>query len=166
MSHHLRGVLGPDDSINEFARDWLREPLPLGQNISLLALTDSLVESITELTGKGDNRPYEQFEFLPSSVVDLLERYSSACWVAYFETEYFGGVGTQAVGVWRDRELILGPKISSASWDPKNRNYVVDNGWPINEALRFVGVWTDGSKDEFDTLGLGQYRSTDAFDAA
>ena len=166
MSYDLRGILGPDDVVAEFARSWLRKPVRLSQRISLLPVTVDLIESVDELVGKRGTAPFAEFEFLTSSLLQLITHHSKGHWIVYFENEYFGGTGTQAAALWRNGELNYGPRLSSTSWDSQNQNDVVDNGWPINEVLRIVGVWTDGGRDEFDSLELGKYRSTEDFNAA
>ena len=166
MSHNLNGILGPDDVIAGIAQRWLREPVRLSQGISLFPLTHDLIESIEELVDKGSTREFSEFELLSSSIAQVISQSSFDSWIVYFETEYFGGTGQQSSAVWENGQLVYGPASSSSSWDAKNANHVVDNGWPINEALHRVGVWTDGKSDEFEMLGLGQYRSTDDFHAA
>jgi hypothetical protein len=37
---------------------------------------------------------------------------------------------------------------------------------PVSQALRTIGVSAEEGKDEFDTVGLGTHRSTDAWAAA
>lgn len=54
-------------------------------------------------------------------------------------TEYFGGVGEQLAAVFEGETPM-------------------QTDGTINEALRGLGVSTDPGKDEFDTVGLGQYR--------
>ena len=165
MGHHLHGILGPDDVVADFGSNWLVEPVALSQNISLVPLTIDLRESIDELVAKGSDVPHEEFERLSSSVAHLLARCSFRRWIAYFETEYFGGIGTQSAALWQNGEIVFGPRLSSNERDAEYRIEVVDDGWPINEMLRTVGVLTDGELDEFDSIGLRLYRSTDEFEA-
>jgi hypothetical protein len=64
--------------------------------------------------------------------------------VAYVETEYFGGEGTQAATVWDRGATIFGPAEAEAG--------------PINQALRRLGVERTAGEDEFDKVGLGRHR--------
>ena len=67
---------------------------------------------------------------------------------AYVEAEFFGGAGTQAC----------------ITWDTNgNSSEVLVDSHAINTALRFLGVFCGESHDEFDALGLGQHRGTEAW---
>ena len=67
--------------------------------------------------------------------------------VAYVETEYHGGTGAQSSVVWRNGAVTLPARTAEVG--------------PINEALVLLGVNRQDSQDEFDTVGLGRYRSND-----
>jgi hypothetical protein len=75
-------------------------------------------------------------------------RYSDSCRVAYIEAEDFGGRGLQASIVWEHGATIRPLEVATYG--------------PINAALRLLGVQRAGT-DEFDALGLGRYRHTDAW---
>jgi hypothetical protein len=60
---------------------------------------------------------------------------------AAISTDYFGGVGSQRAAVYRGAETLR-------------------ERCSINEALRMLGVPRRDADDEFDTLGLGAFRST------
>src|SRR5437870_2402057 len=62
-------------------------------------------------------------------------------------TKYWGGSGTQSAQLW-----LNGVEVSLES-----------TKWPINEALRRLGVVTEGDLDEFDTIGLRHFRGGDDF---
>lgn len=62
---------------------------------------------------------------------------------ALVETDYFGGCGTQSA------TLVIDGKITE----------VASKDSPINEALRKIGVVCKNNLDEFDTIGLGYYRT-------
>lgn len=66
---------------------------------------------------------------------------------AIVETDYFGGIGVQAAAVYQPEKEIMATERGETG--------------PINKALRLVGVKRSKSKDEFDTIGLGEYRSFD-----
>jgi hypothetical protein len=66
---------------------------------------------------------------------------------AVIMTEYFGGVGDQWACAFNGTRRVTGDKAT------------------INDVLRALGVVRRGEADEFDTVGLGRYRSTpDALD--
>ena len=60
-------------------------------------------------------------------------------------------MGDQSANLWVNSEFIY----------DKCDEY--DNISPINYVLRMMGVIRNGSNDEFDTIGLGNYRSNDDF---
>lgn len=70
--------------------------------------------------------------------------------IAYAETDYFGGAGVQSAAAWIQGRLAMPPTTHPAG--------------PINAALHTIGLERAESLDEFDTLGLGQVRSMDAFE--
>lgn len=76
--------------------------------------------------------------------------------VAYLEAETFGGTGTQAMVLWRDGEVWLGPVTTRAT---AARESAEDGA--VNQALRHLGVGRPGAIDEFDALGLGRHRHTE-----
>jgi hypothetical protein len=70
--------------------------------------------------------------------------------LAYLETNYFGGSGSQVAGAWQDGEV-------------RTLEYSTNTG-PIDAALRVLGVTPAPGQDAFDALNLGAYRHMDAFD--
>ena len=71
--------------------------------------------------------------------------------LAYIETNYFGGAGSQAAAV------LSGDRILMRAAIPVTRNPAQKDD-PINAALRMLGVQTTAGEDEFDTLGLRRFR--------
>jgi hypothetical protein len=73
--------------------------------------------------------------------------------IATISTDYFGGCGNQSASVTLDGKIIF---------------EVDDNDFPrsspINEALKLLGVRRKEGMDEFDTIGLGNYRSSRDFE--
>lgn len=60
------------------------------------------------------------------------------------ETDYFGGFGKQLAKIYSNRNFI----------------FVLDEN-PINKALQYLDVKAEKGYDEFDTLGLGKFRTND-----
>ncbi|MCI9508150.1 MAG: hypothetical protein HFF10_00175 [Angelakisella sp.] len=69
-------------------------------------------------------------------------------WATSRPTTYFSGHGTQAAVLLEGGEVVLGP---------------VEGEGTINRVLRALGVVSQAGKDEFDTLGLGNYRHMEPF---
>jgi len=66
---------------------------------------------------------------------------------AVVETDYFGGSGDQAAVVYENGSVIMEPEVAEVG--------------PINRALRLIGVHAGRAHDEFDALGLAQFRGWD-----
>lgn len=76
--------------------------------------------------------------------------------LAYLETDYEGGHGRQSAILWREGEIVIGP---ATLVDFPRRPPAL---WPINAALRGLGVRATEPWDEFDTVGLGRWRDHQA----
>jgi hypothetical protein len=75
-----------------------------------------------------------------------------------------GGTGTQAMVVWRQGEVWLGPAATKFGWPPPDP--ASGPRWPFNQALRELGVARGEAFDEFDALSLGRHRHTEDWQAA
>lgn len=80
-------------------------------------------------------------------------RISAGSAIAYLETNYLGSVGTQSAALWRDGQLVMQPVTLDASISRPPQF------WPINAALRSLGIVAQPPVDEFTVFGLMQYRS-------
>ena len=65
--------------------------------------------------------------------------------IAHIETAYFGGAGEQSAAVWGNGVKTFMAKRSGA----------------IDKALGIIGVKCTPGNDEFDTVGLGNFRSNE-----
>jgi hypothetical protein len=90
---------------------------------------------------------------LTSTDLAALGRLTAGSSMAYIETDYFGSVGTQSAVVWRDGQLAMQP----VTLDAKVAR--PPQFWPINAALRALGVVAQPPDDEFTVFGLMNYRS-------
>jgi hypothetical protein len=85
---------------------------------------------------------------VPSRVMQLCERLSQGRTLAYIEAEFFGGAGAQACVVFTDGSQVGQPLVSEKA---------------INQALQILGVSKGSAFDEFEAVGLGAHRDTDAW---
>ena len=147
MGHCIRAIIGDYKIISGIAEDWLTKEIELPQGFGMILCTIGLLEDIEELmeaSGEAVDDPgFTELEYFDASVKELMEEYSVRAKLAYIETDYFGGYGTQA-GV-----LFENGRMSSP---PKSGEGV------INALLRELGVWKRPDTDEFEMLGLGKYR--------
>lgn len=154
MGHSLEAVIATEPVLRELAGP-IKEAhiVPLGQHLSLLPMTDEFFDAITSA---GAPR-LDGFWKAPAGFGSALAACSATGPVAYVETEFFGGLGTQSAQVWDGGKVVLGP-LRLAEGDP----FPVD-GSPISRALRHLGVTRSGYDDEFAAVGLDRHRETEAW---
>jgi hypothetical protein len=96
---------------------------------------------------------------VPGALERFLVEASDIAPVTYVEAEFFGGEGHQAALVWDHGMRVLEviePEPEAGAPAPPLREGA------INQALRRLGVSVaTGEVDEFDTVGLGRFRSTE-----
>lgn len=128
MAHAIQGLLLRAEGADALARTW-----PAAKWISLQADIVWLPlrpEPASEDCG---------FEYWSDALEAQLIALSLQHAVAYFETEYFGGAGTQNATVFRAGQRVL------------------ERG-SVNEALGLLGVERGASRDAWDAVGLTQHR--------
>ena len=144
MGHQIQAVIGQAEAVAALAVDWPRaEVVPLPQGFAMVFLTAGLWDAVEEAF-PGPAEPDVSFLLCWSGAVRRwLEGYSCCRPLAYIETDYFGGCGTQA-GVLVEKGRVAVPP--------------VDGAGTIDRLLAALGVRCLPGKDEFDSLGLGSFR--------
>jgi hypothetical protein len=152
MGHAIRGAV-----MSRTTAEHLKAELPgvllapLRQGFVFVPLTNRMFDLVNgsnpDLSQLSDDPTWK----LGSSMERLLSRVSRRGPVAYIETDYSGGVGDQAAMVWAYEKVVVAPRR--------------DEHGPINDALRAIGVRCIGRGDEFDGVGLGQYRGMDGWES-
>jgi hypothetical protein len=139
MAFTLQAFIGDTEDLKRSAPAGARV-IALSQRKALVPLTKSVRErhgiSFLPLTDEG-------LDIVPHSVEVLATR---AKQIAYVESEFFGGQGTQAAAIWKEGSLVFGPVIADDA---------------INQALRLLGVSKEDRIDEFDALDLNRHRDTE-----
>jgi hypothetical protein len=101
--------------------------------------------------------PFTACERLSSQLLTalLLQSQTTKSPIAFIETEYHGGAGSQGAVVVECGRIGAGPWASIDEWRGAE--------WygPINRALHHLGVPRSARDDEFDTLGLGRWRTNE-----
>lgn len=163
MSHSLRAVIGPCPAATEFAGRWVQSHLiSLPQRFGMIPVTDALFDDIQELAMLQEPRPFTEFFFLSAALAQAIGEVTRSGPLAYIETDYFGGVGRQNAAVWHKGKLVLGPLTSETPGPAAAPPFAPLSDGAINQALRYLGVWTQNGHDEFDMLELRRYRNTEA----
>lgn len=153
MDHGVRAFLGYSDRINSLANSWLRNPLQLSQGLSILFLTNSLFDDITELENVENEMTFDGFNYLTSAVICVLEEYSYLGKLAYFEIEYSNGKGLQAAIIYENGKQKF-PAVYTTDmniWSPDEKR-------AMNIILREFGVYKLNGKDEFNSVEIGYFR--------
>ena len=161
MSYELRALIGLYEVAARAAGEAGIAVVELPQGYGLVPITPEVIDRL----GGGAAKPFsDAFWFLSSAVEALARKVSRSGPIAYLEAEFFGGTGTQAMMVWRDGEVWLGPASTEFRWPPPAP--VSNPQWVFNRALRGLGVDRGEAFDEFDALNLGQHRHTEDWQTA
>ena len=144
MAHFVTGLIARHAALkNVAATHGLAEPIALTDVLSLLPLGPDALE---RLLPDEQHEFYDGFNYLSPALARVFKHASDRCVLLYFETEYFGGMGTQGAAVFRDGEIAFGPQSAELG--------------PINDALAVLGVRPQPpAVDEFETVGLQRHRS-------
>lgn len=149
MGHCIRAVIGTYEAVRKIADDWVRaKEIELPQGFGMVFCTTRLLDDIGELMESAGEvvefSPFPELEYFDSAAKSLMEEYSFHTKLAYIETDYFGGAGTQAGLLYKNGQPAAEPKNGEGT---------------INALLKELGVWRKPDMDEFDMLGLGKYRN-------
>jgi hypothetical protein len=118
--------------------------LPSG--LALVPATDALLERPSTIAAT-----VAPFSMLTRDALERWREVVSGDAFGYLETNYWGGVGTQSAAAWRGLETLVEPAMRENA---------------VNDALRALGVVRTFDRDEWDTVGLARFRSTEALIAA
>jgi hypothetical protein len=158
VAYELRALVGPHQTVIQAARAAGATATGLSQGLTLVPVTEAVFVRL----GGRHLKPFgDDFWELSGGVEELARRVSRAGDIAYFEADFFGGVGGQAAVLWRGGQVRLGPCVSGSAEPP-----LPPHQWAFNRVLRELGVHRGETFDEFDAVRLGRQRSTDKWAAA
>ena len=144
MGHCIQVFIGKNNIIEKMASDWLvTDTVFLKQQFAMIYLTEKLFDNMEELADLENKLDYDMFIIFTSAIQKIMQYYSGNGMLAYLETDYFGGIGTQAGVLFEKGNMTVEP---------------VEGEGTINYILERMGVYRERGKDEFDSLGLGNYR--------
>lgn len=158
MGHRLRLFTGaltalrPFTEISPHARVFA---LAADSPLPVLPLDERLHDALHAAYGTGDW--LDEGAMLTSTDLAFAAKASRGAALAYVETNYFGGEGTQVAALWRDGALLLKP----VAMDAETARQRPRSLWPINVVLRTLGVTAQPGGDEFAALGLERWRGTE-----
>ena len=143
MGHHIKAIIGKLTDVRRLAGDWCAKLIELPQDFGMVPMTIGFLEDVEELMEPSVIEDCPGLDGLDGSVICLLEHYSFRTKLAYIETEYFGGFGTQGGVLYENGHEKIPPQVGSGT---------------INVLLKELGAWRKPTMDEFDCLELGKYR--------
>jgi hypothetical protein len=152
--HAVRLLVGPLQALRAvrtvapMARIFALTP---GARLWVLPLNDDVHDAVHAAFGTGEW--LRRGAQLTTTDLMSLARLSQGSAVAYIETNYTGPTGSQSAALWRDGVVAMQPVSLDASVSRPPQF------WPINAALRSLGVIAQGTADEFTVFGLMGYRS-------
>ena len=145
MGHYVQALVFPTALSNCVGERFRERIAELEQGLSLAPITDDVLDRLASKEGVGGVEPFER---LTESLIAFARGLSKHAPVAYLETEYFGGAGTQAAIAWSGGEEILIASTGDGA---------------VNAALRAIGARKGGSHDEFDEIGIGRFRDNESW---
>lgn len=163
--HCIRGFIGKEEIIRAFTDNWVEaKPVALYQGLAIIFLTSKLYDDIEELACSRMDIDYSKFfVYLSPSIYEILVQESRNGKLAYIETDYFGGGGSQSATLFKNSKTKIQPIKTETLWDEKTYRYYhrPEGEKAINVILKELGVYKEKGKDEFDSIGLGNYRHMD-----
>lgn len=154
VAFELKAVVGAEAAVGPLARTIGAPIAILPQQMQLLPATDRVLH---DLGGRHGDVWDGAFCSLTRATAAVLHGASLRGAVAFLEIELFAGIGTRAAAVWEHGHLVFGPVLVDD--DARSR----PDESPVNLALRRLGVKVTAANDEFDAVGLGLHRTTDAW---
>jgi len=152
MGHSINAVVGLAESVASIVE---AAGCPPATELSFgLVIAPLGHAQIDQLTGCEPSEVAKGFKYLSPALERGLFNAAGGGF-AYIETDYFGGVGSQAAAIFSGRlpATLLADEDAKAPPRPES---------PINSALRSLGVRAAPGQDEFDTVGIGRFRDLKA----
>ena len=150
MGHNIKAIIGKREDVQKLADELFRaKMIGLPQNFGMIMLTEKLYEDMEVLSGDFfRDDPCSELEGFDKTVAWILERYSPHTKLAYIETDYFGGVGTQGGVLYSDGRELMSARVGEGT---------------INALLKELGALEKPNMDVFNCLELGHYRYMDEY---
>lgn len=145
MGHCIAGIVSDIARLRRFSFEFgLHSPAPLSGHLGFLPLEDDLLDRLFPEQGSFDGEMTHVSSALKAALAILSEDGT----VAFIETQYHGGTGTQGATVYHDGVCIMEPS--------------EDRSGPISRALGLLGVEIGkGATDEFEAAGLNRCRNNE-----
>lgn len=154
--HDVQALIARSEVLEECVRNLNNAVLcSLAQGFSLVPITTELANELKTRESPAAVTPLEE---ISGALLALAQEISSRTPVAYLTTCYYGGDGGQDAVVWKEGKIVFSPSSPQYAGSWPNA--------PISKALRLIGVVAETEKDEYDSVGFGNHRSTDRWAAS
>ncbi len=133
--------------------------IPITRELLLDLANDRQMSINKRVPDCGEDTPKE----LTPQLVSLALELSAFSPVAFCSAEYLAGAGQQTSILWQGQKVIMGPLVTTWGKFGHPLNKIRMDELAINTVLRRIGVRAEKGKDEFETIGLGRKRTTEAW---
>lgn len=160
MAYELEALLVRIDG--DALNDLLEPHVVLDDHLGLALIP--ITRDVRAARSTSEEKTEPGFYSLTEGIVHWAQGLSRRGQVFYVHTQFFGGVGSQAAVGWKYGERVLDPVFTTNHKSEADDWYKVvgpEDSLAISTVLRLLGVESVGNDDEFATVGLGRYRSTD-----
>lgn len=145
MGHHLRVIVGEPARLRAILQTYPRATLvALDQGLAMVPVTQGLADHLQTAAGAPPHVWSDDWLYYGDGMRAALRALSTAGPVAYLETEYGGGPGSQSAVAWVDGRCVF-----------ERRN--VFRG-AVHDALEHLGVDQGSHVDRFEAVGLHRHR--------
>lgn len=142
MGHCVTAIIGSPLVVDRLLDGRSLVAADLRDGFRLVPLDDDALDTF----GFDFSQTIDGFNYLCPGFRDFLTGLSHHGPLAYVETEYFGGMGSQAAAAFSAGHVLPPSPLSGDG--------------SINTALRSIGIASTTGDDEFDYIGLSQHRHT------
>ena len=161
MGHQISAFIGQYHSLQILATQLCHSHITaLAQSYYLLPILVETLDTCHIATPSTFPAEYPEFDRLFPELIFLAQDAARQTPLAYVETDYFGGVGSQSAILWKTTNT-YGPFRSETRYINNTFITTPEGEWAIKRVLYALGVQLLPNHDAFDTLGLGRFRSSE-----
>ncbi len=154
MGHSINGFVARHDALITAALDLPQARVcAANSGFAFLPLTKAVASWDDPAT------EYTYLDRLTAPMAAWAIRHSRTFPIAYIQTDYHGGTGSQSALVWRDGDVGFGPVETADTYEQVTP--LLEGA--INRAVRLLGVERGHARDEFEALGLNRHRDNDGW---
>jgi hypothetical protein len=155
MQFFLTGFLADETAAQAVSRGVRRMPaVPVADRLCFVPVPRSIGHAL-----RGPEPLIDGFRELHAGLLATAIAASADGRVVWFEASFAGGIGHQSAIGWQGGAVVF----AASHGGNADRNAPPIAEWPVNRALRWLGVAATAGHDEWDTLRLGRHRKAEAW---